>query len=102
MRLKNIVIYAAWPAKVWLCAIAQLEIIILRIPAMTIDISSKAEKFGLARHLQKHKATPKIVQAKVKALLEDYELHARVKSMSKRLRSTGVPELAAKAIEDIS
>jgi MGT family glycosyltransferase len=61
----------------------------------------QVEKLGLAYHLPKHKATPKTIQAKLKALLEDYELHARVKGISKKLRSMDSPELAAKAIENI-
>jgi MGT family glycosyltransferase len=61
----------------------------------------QVEKLGLAYHLPKDKATPEAIQAKLRALLEDDELHARVKSVSKKLRSMNSSELAAKVVEDI-
>ncbi len=61
----------------------------------------RAAELGLAYHLPINKATPEAIQAKLKALLEDSELHARVKALSEKLRSMNSPELAAKAIESV-
>ncbi len=62
---------------------------------------ARAAELGLAYHLPKSKVTPKAVQSKLKALLEDHALHARVKALSETLRSMDSPELAANAIEGI-
>ncbi|ARV59277.1 hypothetical protein BZZ01_12150 [Nostocales cyanobacterium HT-58-2] len=62
---------------------------------------SRAEELGLAYHLPKNKATPKAIQSKFKALLQDHALHARVKSLSMQLRSMNSPKLAVNAIESI-
>ena len=62
---------------------------------------SHAEKLGSAYHLPQSKVTPEAIQAKLKALLEDRKLHARVKSVSEKLRSMDAPELTARAIEAI-
>ncbi|MBW4628885.1 MAG: glycosyltransferase [Brasilonema octagenarum HA4186-MV1] len=67
----------------------------------TIQTGRRAAELGLAYHLPKNKATPKAIQSKLKALLQDYALHDRVKDLSEKLRSMDSPELAANAIEGI-
>lgn len=67
----------------------------------TLFTAKRAEELGLAYHLPKSKATPKAIQAKLKALLQDHALHARVKALSLKLHSMDSPELAANAIEGI-
>ena len=61
----------------------------------------RAEELGLAYHLPISKATPESIRAKLKALLEDYELHARVKILSAKLNSMNSSEIAAEAIENV-
>ncbi len=61
----------------------------------------RAAELGLAYHLPKSKATPKAIQANLKALLEDHALHSRVKALSEKLLSMNSPEIAANAIEGI-
>ncbi len=67
----------------------------------TESTGQRAEELGLAYHLPINKATPEAITAKFKELLEDSELHARVKALSEKLRSMNSPELAAKAIESV-
>ncbi|MBD2726601.1 glycosyltransferase family 1 protein [Nostoc sp. FACHB-892] len=67
----------------------------------TLFTAIRAEELGLAYHLPKSKTTPKVIQSKLKALLEDHALHARLKDLSLKLRLMNAPELAANAIEDI-
>jgi MGT family glycosyltransferase len=67
----------------------------------SVATAVRAAELGLAYHLPKSKATPKAIQSKLKALLQDHALHARVKALSEKLRSMDSPELAANAIEGI-
>jgi len=65
------------------------------------SVATAVEQQNLAAyHLPKNKATPKAIQSKLKALLQDHALHARVKALSEK-RSMDSPELAANAIEGI-
>ncbi len=67
----------------------------------TLFTAVRAAELGLAYYLPKNKATPKAIQSKLKALLEDHALHARVKALSEKLSLMDSPELAASAIEGI-
>ncbi|MBE9181921.1 glycosyltransferase family 1 protein [Oculatella sp. LEGE 06141] len=64
-----------------------------------IATGSRAADLGLAYHLPKNKVTPKAIQSKLNALLQDQALHNRVKALSEQLRSMDSPELGADAIE---
>ncbi|ARV58988.1 hypothetical protein BZZ01_10365 [Nostocales cyanobacterium HT-58-2] len=66
-----------------------------------VPTGARAAELGLAYCLPKNKATPKAIQSKLKALLKDHALHARVKALSVKLRSMNSSELAADAIEGI-
>jgi len=43
----------------------------------SVATAVRAAELGLAYHLPKNKATPKAIQSKLKALLQDHALHAR-------------------------
>lgn len=66
----------------------------------TMFTAIRAAELGLAYHLPRRKATPKAIQFKLKALLQDRALHDRVKALSEKLRSMD-PTIAANAIEGI-
>lgn len=67
----------------------------------TLSTAIRAAELGLAYHLPRSKATPKAIQAKLKALLQDHALHNRLKALSEKLRSIDSPQLSANAIEGI-
>jgi len=66
-----------------------------------IPTAIQAAKLGLAYYLPEKKATAKAIQSKLKALLKDDKLHARLKMLSEKLSSMDSPLLAVKAIEDV-
>jgi len=66
----------------------------------SVATAVESSRTWLSYHLPKNKATPKAIQSKLKALLQDHA-HARVKALSEKLRSMDSPELAANAIEGI-
>ncbi|HCF28043.1 MAG TPA: hypothetical protein DEV81_12765 [Cyanobacteria bacterium UBA11049] len=66
-----------------------------------VSTGARAAELGLAYHLPKNKATPKAIQSKLKALLQDHALHDRVKALSEKLCSMDSPQLGANAIEGI-
>ena len=67
----------------------------------TVNTGHQAAKLGLAYHLPKSKATPKVIRSTLQALLQDYALHARVKALSEKMLSINSQELAVKAVENI-
>jgi MGT family glycosyltransferase len=67
----------------------------------TLPTATRATELGLAYYLLKNKATPKAIQTKLRALLQDRALHARVKALSEQLRDMDSPKIAADAIENL-
>jgi MGT family glycosyltransferase len=81
----------------------RLGVPMLIIPAVGDSEATavRAAELGLAYYLPKKKATPELIQAKLKALLEDTALHDRVKALAEQLSVMDSPELGANAIESV-
>jgi UDP:flavonoid glycosyltransferase YjiC (YdhE family) len=61
-----------------------------------------AEAQGLAYHLPFHQATPEAIRERLRSLLEDQTLRARLKQVSEQLRTLRDTPVAIDALEQLA